>query len=174
METYWGIDLGGTKIEGVVLKSLDKLDLLARERIDTEQEHGYEHIVMRIGKVIEILKQKTGITPAAVGVGHPGVVDPRTGLLKNSNTVCLNGKPLKSDLEKHIGLSTVFSNDANCFALAEACFGAAREWATVFGVIMGTGVGGGVVFNRQALIGVQGIAGEWGHNVLIPNGAPCY
>ena len=174
MQTYWGIDLGGTKIEGIVLNSLESIEPRARLRIDTQADRGYEHILSRVAKILALLKSEAGAAPRIAGVAHPGVVDPQTGLIKNSNTVCLNGKPLKQDLEKALGIETVFANDANCFALAEACCGAAKNAELVFGVIMGTGVGGGIVVNKRARYGLQGIAGEWGHNVLEPGGLDCY
>jgi fructokinase len=172
--TYWGIDLGGTKIEGVILDSLEKAEPLCRLRVDTNAALGYEHIVSQAAALIDELSHKTGLKPASIGVGHPGVLDPKTQLLKNSNTQCLNGRPFKRDFEKRIGVPAKLANDANCFALAEACYGAGRDANVVFGVIMGTGVGGGIVFNRKVHHGAQGIAGEWGHNVLDPNGPPCY
>ncbi len=171
---FWGIDLGGTKIEGAVLPSLTQPQPIARHRIDTEAASGYEHILERIEMLIGTLCQQTGASPSAIGVGHPGVIDPRTAAIKNSNTQCLNGRQLRIDLETRLGVSVLCANDANCFALAEAMLGAGRGARTVFGVIIGTGVGGGVVINGEALHGAQGIAGEWGHNVLIPFGPPCY
>ena len=174
MKSYWGIDLGGTKIEGVVLDSLEKAVPLCRVRIDTEQSRGYEHVLRRVGQLIEQMTHESGLNPTIVGIGHPGVLDPETFLLKNSNTQCLNGMPFKSDLEKLIRIPTSLANDANCFALAETVYGAAKGAKTVFGVIMGTGVGGGIVVNREVIRGVQGIAGEWGHNVLLPDGPKCY
>jgi fructokinase len=176
MDCFWGIDLGGTKIEGVVLSSeANKLTTpLARRRIDTEAELGYDQILLNIASLVAQLSQETGLTPTAIGVGHPGTIDPATDLIKNSNTQCLNSKPLKLDLSEKLNLPIHCANDANCFALAEAKLGAGKGAAVVFGIIMGTGVGGGVVVNGSLLQGAQGIAGEWGHNVLIPFGAPCY
>ncbi|MFH0922143.1 MAG: ROK family protein [Fibrobacterota bacterium] len=171
---YWGIDLGGTKIEGAVLDSLEDPKPLARLRLPTEQEKGYRHILGQIRAVLDMLKKETGQSPKVIGIGTPGVLDPRTQTLKNSNTLCLNGQPLKKDLIELLGVPIEMANDANCFALAEAVLGAGRGAETVFGVILGTGCGGGVVVNRKAIYGCQGIAGEWGHNILIPDGAPCY
>lgn len=171
---FWGIDLGGTKIEGAVLDSLTNLRAVARTRIDTEQHLGYEHILQRIKKLVDELSTQTGTKPKKLGVGTPGVVDPLTNLLKNSNTQCLQGKPLKTDLEALLKIPCTLANDANCFALAESYYGAAQNNNVVFGVIMGTGVGGGIVIDRKVLFGAQGIAGEWGHNVLDPNGPSCY
>ncbi|MFN8390596.1 MAG: ROK family protein [Bdellovibrionota bacterium] len=173
-QSYWGIDLGGTKIEGVVLTSLDNPEPLCRLRVDTNAHLGYEHIVTQAAELLAAMRQETGLTPERVGVGHPGVLDPRTKLLKNSNTQCLNGKPFQRDFESKIGIPAMLANDANCFALAEACYGAARNASVVFGVIMGTGVGGGIVLSRKVHSGAQGIAGEWGHNVLDPTGPECY
>lgn len=173
-ETFWGIDLGGTKLEGTILSSLHETQPIARRRIPTEAAQGYEHILQRIKLLVTGLREETGLAPSVVGVGHPGMLDPVTNCLKNSNTQCLNGRPLKLDLERELGVEVRCANDANCFALAEALLGAGRGAETVFGVIMGTGVGGGVVVRGSVLGGAQGLGGEWGHNVLIPWGPPCY
>jgi fructokinase len=183
MALLWGVDLGGTKIEGVVCDSADLSKALVRQRVPTEAEQGYEHILGQIRKLIggltqslePILGLRAGeAAPKRIGIGTPGTLDPDRGTLKNSNTQCLNGKALQRDLEALLCAEVVLSNDANCFALAEALLGAGRGARCVFGVILGTGVGGGVVFDGQAWGGRQGNAGEWGHNVLIPGGAPCY
>ena len=171
MAHLWGIDLGGTKIEGVILdpKALDRP--VCRTRISTESERGYDHIRGQIGKLLKMISAESGLPlPDRIGMGTPGVIDPRTGRLKNSNTQCLNAQRLRDDLEAELGVSLVMANDANCFALAEATLGAARGFPTVFGVILGTGVGGGIVVNGQVLNGCHGIAGEWGQIVLEPNG----
>ncbi len=174
--TYWGIDLGGTKIEGVVLNTTR--DVLFRHRIPTEQSGGYEHIIARIIELIHVLGQETGLLPESVGIGTPGTTDPSTGLLKNSNTVVLNGKPFHADLQEALGIPVFMANDANCFAFAETVMGSVQsempEAKTVFGVIMGTGVGGGVVIDGQLLTGAQGIGGEWGHMHLDDSGGTCY
>ncbi len=178
MNPLWGIDLGGTKIEGVVIESKDSPHVLARLRVPTEQEGGYDHIVGQIGKVLALLQHETGLQPGRVGMGTPGTLDPSSRRMKNCNTTSLNGMPLKDDLEKKLGLPFTLANDANCFAVAEARFGAAHTVApdaeVVFGVIMGTGVGGGVVLKGRAINGKQGIAGEWGHNFLDESGGKCY
>ena len=171
---YWGVDLGGTKIEGAVLTSTSTPDPRCRIRIDTEAEKGYAHIIDQIRLLVNRMHEETGTRPEAIGIGTPGVLDPRTQTLKNSNTVCLNGQPLRQDLEEALGTRVVLANDANCFALAEARLGAGQGAETVFGIIMGTGVGGGVVVQERALYGGQGIAGEWGHNILDPEGPECY
>lgn len=177
MEHLWGIDLGGTKVEGVVLHA-ETYEVLARTRIPTEKEHGYEHIVGQIHKLIKLIEEDTGITATKIGIGTPGAIDPVTQTLKNSNTVCLNHQPLKRDLESMLALSVTMANDANCFALAEARMGIVPEIypqaQVVFGVIMGTGVGGGIVVNGQVINGKQGIAGEWGHSYLDDSGGKCY
>jgi len=170
----WGIDLGGTKIEGVVLLP-DGIRPLARLRVPTESHLGYSHIVDQVGVVIERLESATGLRrPQRIGIGTPGTTDPATGRLKNSNTTVLNGRRFISDLEASHGTMFAAANDANCFALAEAVLGAARGYETVFGVIMGTGVGGGLVVRGKVLNGAMGIAGEWGHNTLDSDGDPCY
>lgn len=177
-EKLWGIDLGGTKIEGIVLKSKDDPEVLIRKRIDTEADGGYEHVLHRINLLIDEIGSEIGEQPTIIGMGTPGAIDPPTGLLKNSNSQSINKKPFKKDLEALLGFPTVMANDANCFALAEARMGIVPdvdpEAKVVFGVIMGTGCGGGVVVNGQVINGKQGIGGEWGHNFLDESGGPCY
>ncbi len=175
-KTYlWGVDLGGTKIEGIVLDSHDG-HILARKRIDTEAQEGYSHILGQIKKLIDLIIAETGQKPQKIGFSTPGTLDPGTQKLKNSNTVCMNGQPMKQDLEQILGLPVVLANDANCFALAEASMGAAKDLnaEVLFGVIMGTGVGGGLVVHNKVIAGKHGIGGEWGHNVLDPDGPDCY
>jgi fructokinase len=174
----WGIDMGGTKLEGVILNSADSTDTIFRDRVPTEADLGYEHVVQQIKKLVDQMKKETGLTPDKIGIGTPGVFDHRTGAMKNCNSTVLNGKPLKADLEKTLGLELRMANDANCFALAETKLGIVKEQfpdaKVVFGVIMGSGVGGGLVVNEQVINGLQGIAGEWGHNFLDESGGPCY
>ncbi|MGB3466575.1 MAG: ROK family protein [Cyclobacteriaceae bacterium] len=174
----WGIDLGGTKIEGVVLADSEDLKIICRQRIDTEASKGYEHILDRIRLLVDQIAKEVGDRPKKIGIGTPGATDPSTGRLKNSNTTVLNGKPFKSDLEQHLGVEIVMANDANCFALAESIVGIVKEKAPeaklIFGVIMGTGVGGGIVINGKVWNGRHGIAGEWGHNFLDQSGGQCY
>lgn len=171
----WGIDLGGTKIEGTVLDPAQDFKPLIRLRVDTEATEGYSHIIERISVLVNAMAQESCLPrPSIIGIGTPGTLDPQRGTLKNSNTICLIGQPLKRDLERKLGCNVVTANDANCFAIAESAFGAAKAFGTVFGVILGTGVGGGIVINGKALEGRHGIAGEWGHNVLEENGHPCY
>lgn len=178
METFWGIDLGGTKIEVAVLSQIYPPQVICRKRIPTESQQGYRHILHRIGELLELVKTETGLKPTRIGIGTPGTLDPQTQRMKNCNTTCLNGQPLLADLEELLGVPVRMANDANCFALAEARMGAAAEvvaaGGVVFGIIMGTGVGGGVVVNGQVLNGLQGIGGEWGHNFLDASGGPCY
>ncbi|MAM64241.1 MAG: sugar kinase [Candidatus Marinimicrobia bacterium] len=166
-----GIDLGGTKIEGVLLSSDNKM--IERKRIHTKQEEGYESIIHRIVKLINNIKS-ISIKDCQIGICTPGALDIKTGILKNSNTVCLIGKPIKEDLESELKCSIAIDNDANCFAMAEALLGSGKNYEIVFGVIMGTGVGGGLVLNRKIHHGRLFIAGEWGHQVLYPNGRDCY
>ena len=170
-----GIDLGGTKIEGVVLSEDNRI--LVRKRIPTPQDkypdQAYKALLTSIRKLIEQLEVDIGNT-GSIGIGTPGTISSLTGLMKNSNTVCLNGKPLLMDLEQCIGRKVRIANDANCFALSEAHNGAGREYSSVFGIIMGTGVGGGIVINNQIHAGAMCIAGEWGHNPLLEHGPDCY
>jgi fructokinase len=166
-----GIDLGGTKTEGVVMDSAGKV--LFSERRATHAPDGYEAILQGVRGLVNELERRAG-SSCRIGIGTPGSISVRTGLLKNSNTVCLNGKPIKDDLERLLAREIRIENDANCFALAEAHDGAARDARVVFGVIMGTGVGGGIVVKGELLSGAQHIAGEWGHNILEADGPPCY
>jgi fructokinase len=171
MEHLWGIDLGGTKIEGVILDPAALERPICRLRVPTESANGYDHIRAQIAKLVKMISAESGLPlPKKIGMGTPGVIDPHTGKLKNSNTQCLNGQRLQNDLEADLGVKFVTANDANCFALAEATLGVARGFPTVFGVILGTGVGGGIVVNGQVLNGCHGIAGEWGQIVIDPNG----
>ena len=166
-----GIDLGGTKIEGVVLDPTGAP--VVRRRVPTEQAGGYAHIVDRIAGLVDELRSQVGELER-VGLGTPGAVSARDGTLKNSNTTCLIGRPLRRDLETRLGLEVVMENDANCFALAEARAGAARGARVAFGVILGTGVGGGIVVDGRVWAGPQHIAGEWGHHRIADDGPACY
>jgi fructokinase len=158
-----GIDLGGTKIEGIVIDGTGRE--LARRRVATPRA-AYEQTVAALADLVRELERSVGAT-CRIGVGHPGALSPATGLIKNANSTQLNGRPLDRDLEQALGRTDLrFANDANCFAMSEAADGAARGAHTVFGVILGTGVGGGIVIGGQVLTGAQAIAGEWGHNAL--------
>jgi fructokinase len=166
-----GIDLGGTKIEGIVLGPENQP--LVRERIATESDCGYERIIERITMLVTRLRQAAPEC-TAVGMGTPGAISNRDGTIKNSNTICLNGRHLREDLEARLGMDIHIENDANLFALAEAIAGAGRGAPLVFGVIMGTGVGGGIVHRGELLRGPQHLAGEWGHHCIDVNGPACY
>jgi fructokinase len=157
-----GLDLGGTKIEVVALDRTGRE--LQRKRVATPA-HSYDAIVACIRDLVLETEQTLGAR-ASVGVGTPGALSPVTGLLRNSNTVCLNGRPLDRDLSRALAREVRIANDANCFALSEAVDGAGAGAGVVFGVILGTGVGGGVVVAGRALRGRNAIAGEWGHNPL--------
>jgi fructokinase len=177
-QPLWGIDLGGTKIEGVILKSIDDSTPIIRTRIDTEALNGYHHIVKQIKKLVDEMQSQSGLTPKTIGFGTPGVLDPILQTMKNCNSTSLNGQPLKKDIENILKIPVVLANDANCFALAETHWGVVKEKAPdakmVFGIIMGTGVGGGIVINGKIWTGCHGIGGEWGHNFLDESGGPCY
>ena len=178
MSSLWGIDLGGTKVEGAILKSASDTQVLFRDRLPTEGHQGYEHILGQIKRVVEKMEASQGYKPQKIGIATPGTLDPSTKLLKNSNSTSLNGKPLRADLENLLGIEVAMANDANGFALAEANMGIAHEKypnaKVVFGVIMGTGVGGGVVVDGKVINGLHGIGGEWGHNFLHESGGLCY
>jgi fructokinase len=166
-----GIDLGGTKIEGILLD--DKLNVIERKRIPTQQENGYKSIVNSIASLVNELKTKA-TDDVTIGLCTPGAISKKTGLIKNSNTQCLIGMSLQEDLIQILQQEISIENDANCFAIAEAILGAAKNYNVVFGVIMGTGVGGGIVFNKKIHKGRTYIAGEWGHHTLRINGNKCY
>ena len=171
-----GIDLGGTKIEIVGLAA-DGRELL-RRRIATPQGD-YRATLTAIAGLVAEAEAELGQT-GSVGIGIPGAESLRSGLIKNANSTCLIGQPLRHDLQTLLRREVRLANDANCFALSEAIDGAGRDVETVFGVILGTGVGGGIVIRRQVLVGANAIAGEWGHNPLpSPDihemaGRPCF
>jgi fructokinase len=156
-----GIDLGGTKTEAIALAS-DTV-VAARRRVPTPRE--YDGTLDSIVRLVAELESETGRS-GSVGVGIPGVVARTTGLVKNANSTWLIGRPLQADLENRLGRPVRIANDANCFALSEASDGAGRGYETVFGVILGTGVGGGIAIQRRIHDGPNQIAGEWGHNPL--------
>jgi len=171
-----GIDVGGTKIEIVALDGADRVVL--RRRVPTPA-HSYAQILEAIQALVVVAERDLGMR-ASVGIGHPGVVSPASGLIKNANSTVLIGKPFGQDLEALLGRPLRLANDANCLALSEAFDGAAAGAHVVFGVIAGTGVGGGIAIDGVPLAGVNAIAGEWGHNPLpwprpdeLP-GPPCY
>src|SRR5689334_6130917 len=139
--------------------------VLQRERVGTPRGD-YAGTLVAIAELVKALEASAGTIGLPVGIGHPGSLSPATGRLRNSNSTCMNDRPLKQDLEKALGREVRMANDANCFALSEARDGAAAGAACVFGVILGTGCGGGVVVNGEVLAGANGIAGEWGHNAL--------
>ena len=157
-----GVDLGGTKIAGVVLDAAGVE--VCRERLPTPQGD-YQLTLQALAGLVARLEDRAG-QPCSVGVGMPGSVSGATGLIKNSNSVCLNGQPMHRDLEVLLDRPVRFANDADCFALSETMDGAAAGAAVVFGVIIGTGTGGGLVVNQQLVSGPNGISGEWGHNPL--------
>ncbi len=165
-----GIDIGGTKLEAALIEANGLV--MARKRIPTEANLGCEHIIKRVGKLAKEVLGETSIYK--VGVGSPGCLSPRTGLLRNSNTVCLNNQPLKDLIEDELQHKIVLENDANCFALAESIMGAGKNYKNVFGLILGTGCGGGVILNDKRLLGVNLIAGEWGHHSIDINGKECW
>jgi len=177
-QNLWGIDLGGTKIEGIILSSAEDPKILFRDRVPTEADQGYDHILGQVKKLVDKMEAAAGYKPAHIGFATPGTLDPKMGVMKNCNTTAMNNQPMKTDLARLLGCKVSMANDADCFALAEARYGVVKERfpeaRVVFGVIMGTGVGGGLVIDGKAIVGLQGIAGEWGHNFLDASGGPCY
>jgi len=164
-----GVDLGGTKTEAILLD--ENLNVLERKRVPTPQNN-YQEILNSISSLV--LELSVNISDFLLGVCTPGTISKQTGLIKNSNTQCLIGRSLKEDLENKLGKKISIENDANCFAMAEATMGAATEFSLVFGVIMGTGIGGGIVIDRKLHLGRTNIGGEWGHHTLYRNGHSCY
>lgn len=157
-----GIDLGGTKIEGIALAPNGRE--LLRLRVPSPQ-NSYERTLEAIAGVVNDLESRLGLT-GSVGVGIPGTISPATGLVKNSNSTWMNGQPLAEDLPRLLQRPLRFANDANCFALSEASDGGGAGARVVFGVILGTGTGGGIVVDGKVLTGPNAIAGEWGHNPM--------
>lgn len=158
-----GIDLGGTKIEGIAIDG----DGVERARLRVAAPSGdYDATVGAVAALVADLESEAGASADGIGVGIPGAVSPATGLIKNANSTWLIGKPLAGDLEAALGRPVRLANDANCFAVSEAVDGAARGAGVVFGVILGTGVGAGLVIGGKAITGLNAIAGEWGHNPL--------
>ena len=173
-----GIDLGGTKIEGIVVD--DNYKTIARKRIPTNQNNGYDSILESIKILCMQLAEKTSVITQesfetiSIGVCTPGALSLDSGLIKNSNTQCLIGKDLQNDLKNILHHDVSIENDANCFALAEAKLGVGKDHDVVFGVIMGTGVGGGIIIDGKIHHGRTNIAGEWGHHCLHTGGNSCY
>src|SRR6185436_16138366 len=157
-----GIDLGGTKIE---LAALDATGAVRLRRRVATPVGDYQATVAAVASLVAEAERELGVR-ATVGVAMPGALSRVSGRIKNANSTCLNGQPLHEDLERRLARPVRLANDANCFALSEAVDGAARDADVVFGVILGTGVGGGLVVGRRALVGANAIAGEWGHNAL--------
>ena len=166
-----GIDLGGTKIEGILVD--EAYQTIQRTRIPTYQENGYDHILKSIKRLIHELIQESN-EKVSIGICTPGALSTNSGLIKNSNTQCLIGHDLKNDLQNILNQNISIENDANCFALAEATLGAGKNSNIVFGVIMGTGVGGGIIIDGKIHHGRTNIAGEWGHHCLHNDGNICY
>ncbi len=173
-----GIDLGGTKIEAILVKNNTKKFSISkpilRKRIPTESEKGYEFVVQKIAKLVFELSSEINEN-FAVGMGIPGVVDPITKITQWSNTKNFQGKSIQKDLAKIIKKPVFVENDANCFVLSEASFGAAKDADLVLGIIMGTGMGGGIVYQKKIISGYQGYAGEIGHiSFDAENGEKCW
>ena len=168
-----GIDLGGTKIESLLLAPDETV--LQRRRVPSPAADGYDAVLVTLHRVIT---ETAALVPAGsqytIGIGVPGSLNPATGLVQNANSTCLNSHPLKPDLERLLSRSVGIRNDADCFALAECRLGAGQGYSMVFGVIMGTGCGGGICINGKVREGPHRIAGEWGHFSVDPEGMSCY
>jgi len=166
-----GIDLGGTKIEGILTD--ENYQTITRKRIPTNQNNGYNSILDSIKNLILEFIQESN-EKVSIGVCTPGALSLDSGLIKNSNTQCLIGKNIQNDLKNLLNHDISIENDANCFSLAETKLGAGKDHDLVFGVIMGTGVGGGIIIDGNIHHGRSNIAGEWGHHCLHVNGNKCY
>ena len=166
-----GIDLGGTKIEGILVD--ETFETIERKRIPTNQDDGYDSILQSIKNLILELAQESDVK-TSIGICTPGALSTDSGLIKNSNTRCLIGKDLQNDLQNILHHDILIENDANCFALAEATFGTGKNSNLIFGVIIGTGVGGGIIIDGKIHHGRTNIAGEWGHHCLHYQGNSCY
>lgn len=178
-ENLWGCNLGNYSIEGVILKSAQEPEVLFRTQVPTESHLGYEHVLERVSQLVERLQEATGYKSTRLGLATPGTLVARTGLLKNTNISCLEGKPLAADLAAKLGIQTSIGNDANCLALAETRLGVVAERfpdaKIVFGIFMDRGIGGGLIINGRIVQGNNGIAGEWGHIYLNPaEPYPCF
>lgn len=169
MNLLWGIDLGGTKVECAVLDADNDYKEIARDRIPAKHSEGYDKLLQNIKQLISTISQSIGSSPVKVGIGTPGIIDEESGLMINCHNTCLLNKPFRKDLSDLLGVEVAVANDANCFALAEANMGAAtsvENTRMVFGVILGTGVGGGLVLDGKVWNGRNRIAAEFGHTVI--------
>ena len=165
-----GIDLGGTKTEGIILDN--DLNEIFRKRIPSQ--HDYSSLIDSLNDLYREMSSKIEDKPHTFGIGTPGSTTKKTGLMKNSNILEMNGKPFVDDLERKLGRKILRQNDSNCFAIAEANLGAGRGKKRVFGAIMGTGIGGGYVVEGKLISGLQSIAGEWGHSIIGSVGPKCH
>lgn len=166
-----GIDVGGTKIEGVILHNNS---VFYKKRMDTQADLGYEHILLNISKMYFLLVDIIKGSKHTIGIGTPGSLMEDTGALKNCNVSVMNNKKIKADIETILDRETVIENDANCFALAEAINSEKWKEATVFGAVLGTGCGAGIVVNGNLITGRNQLSGEWGHMSIHRNGLKCY
>lgn len=178
-ENLWGCDIGNAVIEGVILKSSREPEVLFHIQLPTESDQGYEHVLGRVNLLVEQLQAAAGYKASRMGVATPGTLVTRTGLLKNTNISCLEGKALAADLAVRLGMDTPVGNDANCLTLAETRVGVVAEHFPdaniVFGILMDRGIGGGLVVNGRIVRGNNGITGEWGHIYLNPSEPhPCF
>lgn len=174
----WGVDLGGTKIEAVVLDADNNLEIIHRERVATEGHLGYNKVLHNINNLLQKISLEQQIPIERFGIGTPGSINPHTQELRNCNSVFLNGHPIQEDLERLTSCKVRVSNDANCFGISEFKLGIIPkefpEAKSMFGVILGTGVGGAYVCNGTLVEGANRIGGEWGHNYLDNSGSECY
>lgn len=172
MSYHIGIDLGGTKIEVVILDT--KLEIIFRDRILTEVDKGFDVVLSNIKKLFTNALQFVNAKDFTLGIGSPGSVIKDSEVIQNSTIHHHNGKNLKKIFERALNTDLILENDANCFALAEATLGAAKNYNKVFGIILGTGCGGGIVYDKKLWVGHNYMAGEWGHSIIDINGTECF
>jgi predicted NBD/HSP70 family sugar kinase len=178
-ENLWGCNLGNSTIEGVILKSAHAPEMIFSTQLPTESDQGYEHVLRQVKALIQQMEAAAGYRPARLGLATPGTLMTSTGLLKNTNIDCLEGRPLVADLADQLCVLTTVGNDANCLTLGETRLGVVAERfpdaQMVFGILMDRGIGGGLVVNGRIVRGNNGIAGEWGHIYLNPaEPHPCF
>ena len=166
-----GIDIGGTKIEGILLD--EENNLVYKKRISNEHQNGYDFIVQSIVDLISDLRTKT-TKKTTVGLGMPGIISPKLEIIKECSIQCMKGHSFKKDIEEILKQEIWIENDANCFALAESVLGAGKSFDSVFGITLGTGIGGGFCINGKLYRSKRNVVGEWGHMILYPEGRTCY
>ncbi len=176
LKNYWGIEITTTKIEGVILDGFNSnAKALCRLRLPTARFCGYNHVISQVQLLVTELERISGINrPEKIGIATAGVAHSTAGVLGTANTLCLNGHTIQADLSYALSAEVFLANDVNCFTLGEALLGAGRGYNVVLGIVIETGIGGGIVIGDRLLQGLHGIAGEWGHNKMRSEKTPCH